>query len=91
MPKHLGSGREVKKLVEHLWEGETVHRMVGGTYGPGNGLLVLTDRRVLFIIDGRTVQLTEDFPIDRISSVQWSAGMLMGSVTIYAWVCCTDR
>jgi hypothetical protein len=39
MPSHLGSGREIKKLVEHLWEGETVERMVGGTYGKGNGLL----------------------------------------------------
>jgi hypothetical protein len=37
MPSHLGSGREIKKLVEHLWEGETVERMVGGTYGKGNG------------------------------------------------------
>ena len=84
MPKHLGSGREIKKLVEHLWEGETVERMVGGTYGKGNGLLVLTDRRVLFIIHGVMSQQTEDFPIERISSIQWSSGMLLGTITIYA-------
>jgi hypothetical protein len=84
MPKHLGSGREIKKLVEHLWEGETIERMVGGTYGKGNGLLVLTDRRVLFLIHGVMSQQTEDFPIERISSIQWSSGMLMGTITIYA-------
>lgn len=83
MPKHLGSGREIKKLAEHLWEGETVERMVGGTYGRGTGLVVLTDRRVLFLIHGVMSQQTEDFPIDRISSIQWSSGMMMGTITIY--------
>lgn len=33
----FGGGREVKKLVEHLWEGETVERMTTGTYGKGQG------------------------------------------------------
>ena len=55
MPKHLGSCREIKKLADHLWEGETVDRMVGGTYGKGNRLLVLTDRQVLFLIQALTL------------------------------------
>jgi hypothetical protein len=29
-------------------------------------------------------QQTEDFPIERISSIQWSSGMLMGTITIFA-------
>jgi hypothetical protein len=28
--------------------------MAGGTYGPGIGLVVLTDRRLLFVKDGMT-------------------------------------
>lgn len=31
----------------HLWEGEAVDQMTTGTYGNGNGLVVLTDRRLL--------------------------------------------
>jgi len=48
----LGGGREVKKLPEHLWEGETVERMTAGRYGNGQGLIILTDRRLLFLKDG---------------------------------------
>ena len=45
---------------------------------------MLTDRRVLFLIHGVMSQQTEDFPMERISSIQWSSGMLMGTITIYA-------
>ncbi|MEI6622219.1 MAG: PH domain-containing protein, partial [Actinomycetes bacterium] len=79
----LGSKREVKKLVEHLWDGETVERLVSGTYGGGTGILALTDRRLIFLRDGWTSKTVEDFPLDKISSVQWSSGMLMGSIMIF--------
>jgi PH (Pleckstrin Homology) domain-containing protein/putative oligomerization/nucleic acid binding protein len=58
--------------------------MAGGTYGPGIGLVVLTDRRLLFVKDGMTRQVTEDFPLDKVSSVQWSAGLAVGTLTIFA-------
>ena len=48
----LGGGREIKRLTEHLWEGEAVERMTTGSYGNGTGLIVLTDRRLLFVQDG---------------------------------------
>lgn len=31
----LGAGREITKLPEQLWEGETVERMTTGAYGKG--------------------------------------------------------
>jgi len=49
MRTKLGAGKEIKKLLEHLHEGETVHTMLMGSYGRGQGLLVLTDRRLLFV------------------------------------------
>jgi hypothetical protein len=84
LPSTLGSKREIRKLVEHLWEGERVEQLSTGMYGKGNGILVRTDRRLLFLVDGWTGATSEDFPFSRISSVQWSSGMLMGSVTIFA-------
>ena len=80
----FGAGREIKRLTGHLWEGEIVDQMTTGAYGKGTGLVVLTDRRLLFVQDGIMSNTTEDFPMDKVSSVQWSSGMVMGSVTIFA-------
>jgi len=84
MPSPLGSGREIRKLPEHLRDGETVERMVSGFYGRGSGLLVLTDRRVLILVHGIVAEQIEDFPIEVISSVQWSSGKMTGTIAITA-------
>jgi hypothetical protein len=84
MQTRLGAGREMKRLTNYLWEGEPVHLMAAGRYGGGTGLVVLTDRRLLFVMDGMTRQTIEDFPLDNVSSVQWSAGMALGTLTIFA-------
>jgi len=78
-----GAGRELRKLESHLWEGETVHSVGSGTYGSGIGLLALTDRRLLFLKDGMMSQTSEDFPFDKISSIQWNSGMIQGSITVF--------
>jgi len=83
MRAKTGSGKEVKRLVGYLWEDEHVERMSQGTYGHGTGLLVLTDRRLLFLKEGLTKQ-TEDFPLAKVSSVQWSSGLTLGTITIFA-------
>ncbi|WP_237341925.1 PH domain-containing protein [Williamsia soli] len=80
----FGTSREFKNLESHLWEGETVEMACGGQYGNGQGILVLTNTRLLFTFHGITSQTNEDFPFSKISSIQWSAGMLMGTVTIFA-------
>jgi Bacterial PH domain/Short C-terminal domain len=80
----LGGGREIKRLTEYLWEGEQVERMTTGAYGKGTGLVVLTDRRLLFLQHGIMSQTTEDFPLDKVSSIQWSSGMMLGMITVFA-------
>lgn len=80
----FGGGREIKRLVTHLWEGEEVRWMTTGYYGKGNGLIVLTDRRLLFVMDGVMSKQTEDFPLDKISSVQWNSGLAMGTIIVFA-------
>jgi hypothetical protein len=80
----FGGGKEIKRLVDHLWEDEHVERMTTGAYGSGTGLLVVTDRRLLFIKEGAMSKTSEDFPLEKVSSVQWSSGMVTGTVTIFA-------
>lgn len=84
MQSKIGAKREIKKLVEYLWEDERVYLMASGQYGPGTGLVVLTSRRLLFVKDGMMSKVTEDFPLDKISSAQWSSGMLFGSLIVFA-------
>lgn len=84
MSQSVGSGREIKRLAGHLWEDETVELMTSGRYGKGQGLMVLTDRRLFFVKDGMTSSQTEDFPLSKVSSIQWSTGMMWGTITIFA-------
>ncbi|SBT89390.1 Short C-terminal domain-containing protein [Streptomyces sp. DI166] len=80
----LGSKREIQRLPEVLWEGETVQMLATGVYGKGNGLVAMTNKRLIFLKHGVMSQQLEDFPYGRISSVQWSGGMLMGTLTVFA-------
>lgn len=80
----VGSKREIQHLPEMLWEGETVEMLATGVYGKGNGLIAMTNMRLLFLKHGVLSQKIEDFPYGRISSVQWSGGMLMGTLSVYA-------
>jgi hypothetical protein len=80
----FGAKREIQKLPEVLWEGETVEMLATGVYGKGNGLLAMTNQRLVFYFHGIVSQKVEDFPYSRISSVQWSGGMLMGTLIVFA-------
>lgn len=83
MTTKWGGRRELKKLQDHVWPTETVERMVTGSYGGGMGLLVMTDKRLIFLKEGIVSSTFEDFPFDKISSIQWSSGMLTGKIIIY--------
>ena len=84
MASKFGARREIRRLAGHLQEGEAVQYLAGGFYGGGLGLAALTDRRLLFLRDGWTSRATEDFPLDKISSVQWRSGLTQGTLTVYA-------
>jgi len=85
---HLGWGagrkREIQRLAKYLAPSERVTMMAAGAYG-GPGILVLTDRRVLFLVDRIGMKVSEDFSLDRITNVQWALdGMGPGTLTIHA-------
>ncbi|TDD54653.1 hypothetical protein E1286_05195 [Nonomuraea terrae] len=84
MGSKFGAKREIRRLVDYLWEGEVVHHLAGGTYGGGLGLVALTGHRLLFLRDGWVNKATEDFPLEKISSVQWRSGLTQGVLTVFA-------
>lgn len=86
LPKNIRfiAGKELKKLPEVLWEGEKVRELVQGRYEEKQGILVLTDRRLIFLEEGVFRSRIEDFPLDKISSVQSSKGMMFSKIIIFA-------
>jgi hypothetical protein len=69
MATKFGGKRELKKLQEHVWPDERVERMATGSYGGGLGLLVMTDKRLIFLKEGMVHSTLEDFPFSKISSI----------------------
>lgn len=76
--------KELKKLPGMLHESEQVLNLVQGEYEGHQGLIVATDRRVMFINEGMVRSDREDFPYERISSVQCSTGMISGKLILFA-------
>lgn len=82
--KFLGM-KEIKALPDILWEDEKLEKMVQGFYEKGNGILVATNKRLIFVDKGLIYGLrVEDFPYEKISSIQYETGMLMGKIIIFA-------
>jgi Bacterial PH domain/Short C-terminal domain/Domain of unknown function (DUF4429) len=79
----LGGKRELKNLAGHLHDGEAVRFIAQGTYENDQGIVVLTDLRLLFLFHGMVSQRKEDFPLRNIASVQTKSGMVTGELTIF--------
>ncbi len=76
--------KEIKQLPNILWEDERVERIVQGSYNDGLGVLVATNKRLVFVDKGIVGLRVEDFPYDRISSIEYSTGLLGGKLTFFA-------
>lgn len=76
--------KELKELPSILWEDELPEKVVQGFYKNGNGILVCTNTRLIFINKGLMSLKVEDFPLKNISSIQYETGLLMGKITIFA-------
>ena len=79
LPSRMGVKKELKKLPTLLGDNEQVLQLDTGTYGGGNGLVVATDRRVMFLLEGLTRSRVEDFPFDEIAAVRSEMGMVTGT------------
>jgi hypothetical protein len=77
--------REVKELPNILWEDELPERIAQGLYKNGSGILVATNKRLIFVDKGLLWGLrVEDFPLDKISSIEYQTGIMFGRIIIYA-------
>lgn len=79
-----GCGREVRRLGTHLGRGEKVRRIAGARYQGKIGVLALTDRRLLFIVEGRFRRICDEFPYSRLERVDWSSFWGAGTITVHA-------
>jgi hypothetical protein len=76
--------KEINELPNILAPTETVDNIIQGTYNNGQGILVSTTRRLVFIDKGLLYGLkVEDFPLDKITSIQYETGLILGKVKIY--------
>lgn len=86
--RHIGVGwllllkGEVRALPRILWDTEEIQKVAYGAYEGGFGLLVATDRRLLFV-DRRFFHLTcDEVPYDNISAVEYYTSLMTGTLKI---------
>lgn len=84
LPMKLGVRKELKTLPSYLNEGEDVAHLTSGSYNGKAGLIVATDRRVLFLSAGLMGSQFEDIPLSKITSVQQSSAIMSASVVVHA-------
>lgn len=77
------SKKEVKELPSLLYEDEVVEHMMSGVYGDGIGVIFATNKRLLFVDKSLFKLRVEDFPYEKISSIQYKLGLFMGQLEIF--------
>ncbi len=87
----MGVKKELRNLPGLLHASEDVVNLARGSYDGKQGLVVVTDRRVMFLSEGIGRHKLEDFPYDKVSSVQSEKGMVNGGLKIFASVNCATR
>lgn len=76
--------KELDELPQILAPTEKIDNIIQGTYNNGQGILVSTNRRLLFVDKGLIYGLkVEDFPLDKISSIQYETGLLLAKVKVH--------
>jgi hypothetical protein len=76
--------RELKKLPDVLGADEEVLNLARGEYDGREGLMAVTDRRIVFLEQGMLRHRFEDFRYEKITSVQTSTGIRSGKLTIFS-------
>jgi hypothetical protein len=76
-------GREIDELSKIIQLDEEIFALVQGTYNGGQGILVATNIRMIFVDKGLLYGLkVEDFGFDKISSIQYEAGLIFSKIKI---------
>ena len=85
MGQQIANRGEYKMLPDVLQAGEDPKCIITGRYNNRNGMLVATDRRLVFLDKQMFGAMeTETILYSALSAVEWSTGVMMGSVTLHA-------
>jgi hypothetical protein len=79
----LGGKRELKKLHDHVFDDEKVSFIAQGTYAAHQGVVALTDQRLVFVFHGLVQVVVEDFPLRNITSVASKKGLGSGTLIVH--------
>lgn len=79
----LMSGRSIEELPKILWEDEAIEDAVSGSMHKKNGLVIATNKRLIFISKGLIGGSVEDIPYDKMSSIQYDTGLIMGGISVF--------
>jgi len=79
----MGVRKELANLPSILGEGEQVLNLAAGQYDGKQGLIVVTDQRMIFYEKGLGRSRQEDFPYPKVSSIQTTTKMMSGEVIIF--------
>lgn len=75
--------KEIKYLPELINDGENILAMTSGFLDGNTWLIVVTDRRLLFLDKGMIYGLKQvEMPLDKISGISHKIGMLMGQISV---------
>ncbi|MDD3419731.1 MAG: PH domain-containing protein [Candidatus Gastranaerophilales bacterium] len=74
---------EINELPNILWKDEILEDLSPGAYNNGIGLVIATNKRLVFINKGIFSLQVEDFPYNKITSVQYNLGLILGTVNIF--------
>ena len=79
----LSGSKEIKELQNILEKGETVKKLVKGSYEHRNGIVAATNKRLIFIHKGLLFGSDiEDLKYDQLTSIQYKADPNLGTITI---------
>ena len=76
----LGVRKELKRLPDKLEHEEELITLASGSFEGGTGLVVVTNRRLLFLEQGRFKDKLEEFPYDRVASISTEKKLTAGKV-----------
>ncbi|MCC6370208.1 MAG: PH domain-containing protein [Bacteroidia bacterium] len=83
--KSLFGRKEIAELPNLIIADEEIFAIVQGMYNESQGILVGTNKRLLFVDKGLIYGLkVEDFGLDKITSIQYQSGIMFAELTILA-------
>jgi hypothetical protein len=80
----FGIGRELKQIASMLGPDEYLVDIIQGAYANQTAVVLMTTNRVIFLAKGFTSMTVEEFPLDKITSVQYTVGLMLGEIIIFA-------